>query len=384
MHAAIYFPSHHSKRGEINAVGHLSPNARTRIRPTFNITKPASDNNDLIEYHLSDLAVALAKSWGTALPLFFDFPRYGPEEQATDGRHPVEYFFECVRQLQILGIPVAGPESIRGPGYAYIDAVARIAHRDGRGAALRIPYRDVNRPDALEAVIDDTLKALSLTSAMVDLFLDFEALANLHPEDRSEENLLSVATDALRAIKDKPFRNVVLCGSSIPDQVGKQYNWNPLRVPRAELKVWMTLVQRESNAVVKFGDNAVTYVYDDRSGKSGPPPCRVRLSTGTDHILCRAPRGNYRRLCSQIMKGSDFDATLPAWGAAELLACGSGRGGEGSATDWVARDTNLHLEVTTRVVESTLSRHGRLAGLSFAELEKFPWLQSGLDISQTS
>ena len=378
MYAAIYFPTHHSKRGEINAVGHLSPNARTRTRPTFNIIKPASDNDDPIEYHLSDIASVVVKSWGTAFPLYFDFPRYGPDEKAANGRHPAEYFFDCGRQLRLQGIPVAGPVSTRGPGYGYIEAAARIAHRDGRGAALRIPYRDLVKADDLEAVVDDTLKALSLTPAMVDVFLDFEALADLSEEDRSEENLTSVATEALQVVKDREFRNLVLCGSSIPEPPGMQYNWKPLRVPRIELKVWQTLLQRNSNLQINFGDNGVTYVHD-RSGKSGPPPSRIRLSTPTDHILWRAPKGNYRKLCSDVVKGDDFDRTLLAWGLGELYACGAGRGSEGSPTDWVARDTNLHLEGTTRFVEAALGRYGRLAGLTFADTETFPWLQSGLD-----
>lgn len=384
MQAAIYFPTLHSKRGEITAIGHLSPTALTRIRPTINIVKPKSDNNDPIEHHLSDLAMALVRSWGTRLPLFFDFPRYGPEEQGSDGCHPVEYFFDCAKQLRMQAVPVAGPESIRGPGYRYLEAVARIAHRDQSGVAVRIPYRELSKPDALEGVIDDTLKILSVIPDMVDLFLDFEALTHLPPEARSEESVLAVTTDALRAIGDKGFRNLVLCGSSIPERVGKEYNWNLLRVSRTELKAWQKLLSRKSNPLVGFGDNGVTFLYDQDPGGSGPPPNRIRLSAGTEHIFWRAPRGNYRKLCSRATNGEDFDAKLPAWGAEEIYGCGLGRGNEGNATDWVARDTNLHLESTARFVETTLSQHGRLTGLIFAKPENFHWLQSSLDISQTS
>lgn len=383
MHTAIYFPTHHSKLGEINAVGHLSPHARTRIRPTFGITKPRADNDDPIEYHLSDLATDFARSWGTALPIFFDFPRYGPDERINDGRHPVEYFFDCVRQLRIPGIPVAGPESIRGPGYAYLEAIARIASRDGRGAAVRIPHRELNRPNTLGNSIDDTLKALSLLPADVDLFLDLEALTTLPLEEQSENNLIAVITDALQAIRGMPFRNVILSGSSIPDQVGRKYNWNPLRVARTELKVWITLIQREWAAHLKFGDNGVTYAYDRDIEKTGPPPCRIRLSTEAEHLLCRAPRGNYRKLSNQVVKRKEFDPELPAWGIGEIGACGSGTGSEGSPTSWVARDTNVHLEGTARFVERSLAKHGRLTNVSFANPEIFPWLQSQLGASLT-
>jgi hypothetical protein len=364
----------------MDAVGHLSPLARTRTRPTFNITKPASDNVDPIEFHLSDLASNFAKVWGTALPIFFDFPRYGPDAKGADGRHPVEYFFDCVRQWRILGIPVAGPETVRGPGLGYLEAVGHIAHRDGRGAGIRIPYRDFSKADTLGLLIDETLGALSLNAPMVDVFLDFEALVLLPPQEQSEEHLLSVATDAFRAINGRSFRNVILCGSSIPVQVGKLYNWNPLIIPRTTLKVWQILVEREENPP-KFGDNGVIFTHDGGGGKSGPPPSRVRLSTSTDYVLCRAPRGNYRKLCASVLKRKDFDETLRAWGISELLACGTGRGNEGNATMWVSRDTNSHDEGTSAYIEKTLLKHGRTNGLTFADPESYPWLQRGLDMS---
>jgi len=85
MHSAIYFPTHQSKFGEMIGTGHLSPVARTRIRPTFNITRPGADDDDPVEYHLADLAHKFAKIWGTSFPLFFDFPRYAPDYKVRDG-----------------------------------------------------------------------------------------------------------------------------------------------------------------------------------------------------------------------------------------------------------------------------------------------------------
>lgn len=73
-----------------------------------------------------------------------------------------------------------------------------------------------------------------------------------------------------------------------------------------------------------------------------------------------------------------------AWGNLALYECGEGGGGEGGPTDWVARDTNLHLESTTRMVEAFLDRHGCLKDLEFAKPEQFPWLQSRIEMSEIS
>lgn len=52
----------------------------------------------------------------------------------------------------------------------------------------------------------------------------------------------------------------------------------------------------------------------------------------------------------------------------------------GEPTDSVARDTNLHLEVTVRDLEAQLARLGRLSEFAFAEPEVFALLQKGLGI----
>ncbi len=312
MQSAIYFPILRAKQGEISAIAHLSPEARTRIRPTFDIPKRKAKSKASIENHLSGIASELAKNWGTALPLFVDFLQYGPDEKVADGRHPVEYFFDCACQLGMLAIPVAGPESIRGPCYGYLNAIARAAYRDGRGVAIRLPYRELNRPDTLSGTINDILKVLSIPPSMVDVFLDFEALAILPPEARSEEALLAVVIDAMRATESMEFRNLILGGSSIPDQVGPQYNWNALRVPRVGLRVWEHVVSRRPSTVVKFGGSGIGYAFERDSDKPVRPPGRIRLSTPTHHVLWRAPRAGYRKLCAQVTKSADFDPAFAA------------------------------------------------------------------------
>lgn len=382
MDSALYFPIHRAKRGEIMAIGHLSPETRTRVRPTLDIPKPTSKRQmrEPIEYFLSDIATEVSQFWGVSFPILFDFSQYAPDEAVADGRHPMEYFFDCVQQVGVQGIPMTGPESIRGPGYRYIQAVGRVAQRDGRGAAIRIPYRDLVSPDKLLDAIHDTAPALSLPTSMIDLFLDFEALSLLPENARSEAAIVSVAQDCFRAIEGFDFRNVVICGSSIPQSVDKRHNWKPLHVPRIELMAWATLVQRDLLILPKFGDYAVSYAYERDLDRPVRPPSRVRLAKGMEHVLCRAPKGEYRKLCATVTNSPDFDRHLPAWGGAALFECGVGVGGEGAPTDWVARDTNLHHESTRRVVEATLSANGKLASMSFAEAESFPWFQDKLDV----
>lgn len=88
MKSAIYFPILRGKEGEIDAIGHLSPYARLRVRPLFDIQKPRSPAKSSIEQFLADKAREIASAWGTTRPLFIDFRRYGPARTPQPGFTP--------------------------------------------------------------------------------------------------------------------------------------------------------------------------------------------------------------------------------------------------------------------------------------------------------
>jgi hypothetical protein len=379
MNDVLYFPIHRAKAGEIMGVGHLSPRTRTRIRPTFEVQKQREDDDTPLDEHLSGVAHQLLEAWGSRYPLFADFSQFGPEDRTADGRHCAEYFFRCLRQQSMLGIPMTGPESVRGPGYGYIDAVAAIASEDGRGAALRVPFNEFSDSDKLRYAIDDTLQALRLEPSSLDLLLDFETLALLPAESRTAPAMVSVLVDVLREYGEFGFRNIVVCGSSVPDRVNKEYDGGSLRVERTEIVAWQSLIESYSKGLIKIGDNGIIHALEQ--DVSGPvrPPARIRLSTAGEHVLWRAPRKDYIMLSEKVVASKDFDPELAAWGSGVLRLCARFGRGKGGPTEWVARDTNLHIEVTVRAIESFLWRMGRLSGVNFAEAESFPWDQTLID-----
>jgi len=379
MNDALYFPIHRAKAGEIAGVGHLSPRTRTRVRPAFEVQKQREDDDTPLEEHLSGVAHQLLEAWGSRYPLFADFSQFGPEDRTADGKHCAEYFFRCLRQQSMLGIPMTGPESVRGPGYGYIDAVAGIASEDGRGAGLRLPFEEFSASDKVEQAIDDSLRALRLEPPSVDLFLDFETLALLPAESRTAPGMVSVLVDVLREYGESGFRNIVICGSSVPDRVNKEYDGSALRVERTEIAAWQSLIESYSKGLIKFGDYGVILPLEQ--DVSGPvrPPARVRLSTAGEHVFWRAPRKDYIELSEKVVASQDFDPELAAWGSGVLRLCARYGRGKGGPMEWVARDTNLHIEVTVRTIESFLRRAGRLSGVSFAQPESFPWNQTLID-----
>jgi hypothetical protein len=327
MNDAFYFPIHRAKAGEIAGVAHLSPRTRTRVRPAFEIQKQRDDDDTPLEEHLSRVAHQLLAAWGSRYPLFADFSQFGPEDRTADGTHCAEFFFRCLRQQSMLGIPMTGPESVRGPGYGYIDAVAGIASEDGRGAALRLPFEEFSASDKVEHAISDSLRALRLEPPSVDLFLDFETLALLPAESRAAPGMAAVRVDVLREYGESGFRNIVICGSSVPDGVNKEYDGSALRVERTEIVAWQSLIENYSKGLIKFGDYGVIHALERDVDGPVRPPARIRLSTAGEHVLWRAARKDYIELSEKVVASQDFDPELAAWGCGVLRLCARyGRG----------------------------------------------------------
>lgn len=371
MPGAVYFPFLRAKSGELEAIARLNPRTQTRVRPILDIPKYFSDPKKSLEEHLSQITRAVADGWGAVLPFYFDLLRYDPDLRTSDGRSAVEYLFACARQLRLKAIPVAGPESIRGPGTNYVATVGEIAKRDGLGAAIRMPYEDIANPDSLLAKIDRITSALSLRSTDVDVFLDAEALAALPKLNASESHLFVTIDEALKALTEREFRNVTIAASSIPEHLTKTDDGAPIAIRRVELEIWKRLVTVGGlKRVPSFSDYAV--IFPRETDPEGPviPPARIRLTTAGHQYFFRADRSEYRDLCGQVAASSVFVDLPPSWGGNAVRACGVGYGGEGGPSGWVARDTNLHIEVTVSNLESHLSAAGRLGESQFAAADQ--------------
>ena len=212
---------------------------------------------------------------------------------------------------------------------------------------------------------------------MIDLFIDIEAIDRLPPPLQGARSITAVVDEAITALDAMNFRNLVVVGCSLPEKVGKAHDWNPLRLRRTELEVWTELSQRRAKDGIRYGDYGIAYVFEEDPDGPVRAPSRIRLSTESEYVLHRAPRDDYRKLCAHVTKTRDFDRSLQAWGAQEISQ--GGTSGPGAPREWVARDTNLHIERTRRIVEAQLGRLGLRDGLSFAEPEPTPYLQVRFD-----
>jgi hypothetical protein len=150
MNAALYFPFIRGRDGELQALSLLSPVARARMTPVVDMPTPKESASLSADIQINSFVSRVVRAWGTQYPVYLDMSRFPSDFANSRGLPAVEHMFACAAQLKALAIPVTGPLAERGPGTQYLDAITRIAARDGRGAAFRIAHEDFSDADILD------------------------------------------------------------------------------------------------------------------------------------------------------------------------------------------------------------------------------------------
>jgi hypothetical protein len=368
------------REGEIHAIQRLSPLARARIGLIVDLPTKELTPTQSLDAYVASFVSEITSAWGTSHAIYLDMNRYGPEQLDRRQRHIVEHLFECSRQKRLKAVPVAGTD--RGPGVAYNEAIARITARDGHGAALRLPYEDFSDPDILGVQISSVLGQLHLEPAAIDLILDAGSLDAMPPEEATEEHLLATVLQAIDQVKTHGFRNVIFAGSSVPESLPATPDGEPRDIVRTELHVWQELASRPQLPLVRFSDTGVwsPRQLDTRGGGGGPPPARVRIPLQDRQLFFRAESTRYRECVHEALRHPGVRNLPRCWGLDSLLGVARGTVGAETASSWVARDMNTHIELTARLVEENLHRLDRLRGIALNPVETQPWSQELLGL----
>lgn len=376
MGSPIYFPILRAKAGEIEAIGRLSPDAHGLTRPMLDFpTQKAADRRSL-EHYFEEKIHEIVKSWGTADEIYLDFSRYEPDILLPNGWHIVDYVFHIARQRRLKPVPVIAPLSLRGPGKQYFEAVSRVTTHDRRGLALRVPYEDFKSQMNLERTFKEIGSLISTVPQEMDIYLDTGALSVVREEARDEAALAEKLRVAAKAALDLGVRRVVFAASNVPDSMTPHNKGEVLRVSRVEFRTWRSLIRDSKYAFLMFGDYSVICPNQVESNRKVIPPSRVRVSTEDEYVLYKAGRDEIRSLSRSAVDEGALSGSVDSWGVRAVRECAGGYGNQGRPTDWVARDTNMHIENTV----AAMRRHVR-TGLPQSAVVASPWLQDSLVFS---
>jgi hypothetical protein len=382
MFDAIYYPILRAKAGEINAIGSLRARTKTLVRPMFDL--PECEDPSELATIISSATMALAKNWGTKLPIYLDLSRHDWDATLTGGRSIVGHLFECARQAGLIAIPVTGPVIDRqGETGLYFKEVANIIRQRGQGVALRLRFDEMERPDSLKKVVDEALLAVACDNDQADIFLDVGPVDKLPKRsgETVQSMLLEAVSDALSVVKGGSFRNIIFAGSGIPRKVKRTVDGTPFRVPNYEYATWSQLLNTRDWRSIRFSDYGARYAHQTEGGGGAAPPARIQLVTESEHILYFDKGHLYRDLADSSLTDPALARQAGFRGKASIRDAARGSGGVGSATDWVARDTSMHIETIADSISGRIQELGFLQDLRTAEISTELDSQSELQLT---
>lgn len=339
-------------------------------------TQKPSDRRSLEEY-LAEKIREIVASWGTRGEIYLDFSRYEPDVRLPNGQHIIDYIFDIARQSRLQSLPVAAaPISLRGPGIAYFQAVSRVIARDRLGLAVRVPFEYYAAPGTLEQNLEDVETLVGAARRDIDVYLDAEALDRLPAEARSEGGFAKALKSAVDVVTRLGYRRVVFAASSLPELNPKK--GVVLRVPREDFLTWRNFVRDNATSLLRFGDYGVIYPLQTDSDKPVRPPSRVRITTESEYVSYKGDRSEIRTLSKAAIADGILNDAVDCWGATALQECAIGNGSIGGPAEWVARDTNIHIENTV----AAMIRHVPIGVAVLARIATIaagtPWLQDSL------
>ena len=298
-----------------------------------------------------------------------------------DGRHITEYVFDISRQSGLKAIPVAAPLSMRGPGTDYFQAVSRVAGRDKRGVAVRIPYEDFENAAAIERALGEILELTAFSPQHVDVYLDALSLELAREDSGEEVALAQTLRKAAMTVRKLGYRRVVFAASNIPNSMTHHKKGEILKVARTEFRVWRRLVAEPEFKFLLFGDYGIIYPGQVESDAPVIPPSRVRTSSEDEYTFYKGPRDSIRTLSQVVMADGLLNDPSDSWGANAVRECAAGYGDPGGPSQWIARDTNMHIASTVTAITRYVPPD-QMPSMQSNSKRGSPWLQESMGFTK--
>lgn len=370
--AFCYLPILPARFGAFRAVGALSPIARSRLTPIFDVRAVVLRPNQTLDTYLGDRARGMHECWEQERPMYVDVHDLPLDLRTLSGAQPIAYLVDALRKRGSRAIPVTGTKADRGRDY--LNTVRALMIR-GDGVCLRLGRDEFEEPKLLNSSIPGIMEILKIDAGDMDIVLDLRYVGR-----ETIESLRATLLEVLQAIyRIAVFRNVVVTGSSVPELLTKKDQSKVRREPRRELELWVDLLRTIVGSVpIPFSDYAIVGAHYAPPAKVVRSPARIRYTTPRDFVFRRANRNQYREICRQLIDSEDYSGTTFSVGDQRLHFSANEHTGPGNPALWVAYDTNHHLELVSEQAWNIVRLRGLENLFMLPAPSPRPWLQPEL------
>lgn len=226
-----YIPFLKAKRGELTAMGELSPTVKQAICPFFDFPRKKPDYD--VETYVATtrgIAVSLRKHLGAKAEFYFDDLDIA-QTLNVEGEHQYAYLLRSIKDFQV--IPVVALDRTE-----HNNAVAQLK-QEGDITSTTVAFRaeqcDFEDFDANEDQIDYDLAAVFNAFEAIDLVLDCRLCTAKNASETGQQ--IASFAEKFCAVYQK-VRRVIVTGSSIPASSRDLLDTNTNRIlPRQELSI---------------------------------------------------------------------------------------------------------------------------------------------------
>lgn len=354
-----YVPALRWRQGEYQALLRLAPAVKERIVPFLTIP-PVEFDFELqqpkksVHEHVHPFVARYQKKWGS-------YPAWiALDPEIAAGRmngllHVFDYIFDGLRPTGSLAIP-ALPLAADS---AELNAAARAASLDGRGAAVQLRLEDLMAGNPRKAIVNLAV-ALGIDLNELDVIIDLRA-PNFEPYAAFASALIA----ALKRLGNlHEVRTLVLVGTAMVSSFAQIAKGSD-EIPRHDWLFFRTLLGILPSGMrgLLYGDHTIVHPEFTAQDMRMVKPSGKIVYTGPDIYATRkgsAFRGNEAQMhghCHAItteprfvFRGSGF-----SHGDAYIQDCANGKVGTGNQTTWKWVAINHHI---TTVVDDLAKLHG--------------------------
>ena len=150
-----------------------------------------------------------------------------------------------------------------------------------------------------------------------------------------------------------PWRSVVLLGTSMPRTLKGIPEQSLGSLARREWELWSQLDQLGVARMPAFGDYAVQFPSPPQENSGPGMRANVRYTVARETLIARGlavlQEGNaqYRGLCQQLVKRTEFTGRSYSWGDDVIGACADGTVPPRAQRMWRGAATSHHLQFGT-------------------------------------
>lgn len=353
-----YVPILKWRQGEYQALFRLGTLQKDRVVPLIEVCPPEFDFETQqpaksIDDHLLKFGPRLKTKWGQR-PALIDAGLIDPDEQMTDGRHPLTYLLDEARKVNGLLVPVTG--LLRHADYQ--EAVSAGQAEDGHGIAIRCSLDEFS-DTAMGQNVQELVKILGVDIDEVDVIVDF-ANGNLQPVT---DFALLLATLLAQNVWAHGARSITIAATSFPSSMAEITG--PLQtVTRHEWLLYKELVETlpDGLPIPAFGDYAIAppeLIQGDM--RLLKPSATVRYTINDAWMIAKGTnvRDNgfeqYRQHCATVVQSQHYLGSNFSRGSGYIRGCSTGAESTGNLTTWRWVGTNHHI---TKVISDLSTFYG--------------------------